>query len=116
MENKKEKVQILADKLNNILPLLDSFMESLNDEDFELLEESRQALEDKINRNNGAMALIYACGGTYDDTEDYMKIKTLDCLIDLLKTRKEYKEKKIKMMETQKKQQDVLKLFGLMGM
>ena len=33
MENKKEKVQILADKLNGILPLIDSFMDSLNDED-----------------------------------------------------------------------------------
>ena len=116
MDNKKEKVQILADKLNGILPLLDSFMNSLNDEDFELLEESKQALKEKISTNNGAMALIYACGGTYDDTEDYMKIKTLDCLINLLKARKEYKEEKMKMIETQKNQQEVLKLFGLMGM
>lgn len=116
MENKKEKVQILADKLNGILPLIDSFMDSLNDEDFELLKESKEALEEKININNGAMALIYACGGNYDDTEDRMKIKTLDCLIELIKSRKEYKEEKIKMMETQKNQQEVLKLFGLMGM
>jgi len=116
MENKKEKAQILADKLMGILPLIDSFMNSLNDEDFELLKESRQALKDRISTNNGAMALIYACGGTYDDTEDYMKIKTLDCLIDLLKARKEYKEEKLKMQETNKNRQEVLKLFNLMGM
>lgn len=115
MENKKEKVQILADKLNGILPLIDSFMDSLNDEDFELLKESKEALEEKININNGAMALIYACGGNYDDTEDRMKIKTLNCLIELIKSRKKYKEEKIKMLETQKNQQEVLKLFGLMG-
>ena len=72
--------------------------------------------QDKINTNNGAMALIYACGGTYDDTEDYMKIKTLDCLIELLKARKEYKAEKIKMLKKKKNQQEVLKLFGLMGM
>lgn len=116
MEDKKEKAQILADKLMGILPLIDSFMNSLNDEDFELLKESRQALKDRISINNGAMALIYACGGTYDDTEDCMKIKTLDCLIDLLKARKEYKEEKLKMQETNKNRQEVLKLFNLMGM
>lgn len=116
MEDKKEKAQILADKLMGILPLIDSFMNSLNDEDFELLKESRQALKDRISTNNSAMALIYACGGTYDDTEDYMKIKTLDCLIDLLKARKEYKEEKLKMQETNKNRQEVLKLFNLMGM
>ena len=89
MEDKKEKAQILADKLNNILPLIDGFMNSLNEEDYELLEESRQALKERINVNTSAMALIIACGGNYDDTEDRMKIKTLDCLIDLIKARKE---------------------------
>ena len=115
MEDKKEKAQILADKLYGILPLIDSFMNSLNDEDFELLKESKQALEDRISKNNGAMALIYACGGTYDDTEDYMKIKTLDCLIDLLKARKEYREEKIRTEKENKNKQEVLKLFNLMG-
>ena len=31
MENKKEKAQKLANKLNDILPLIDGFMNSLND-------------------------------------------------------------------------------------
>ena len=116
MEDKKKKVQILADKLISLLPLFDSFMESLNEDDFELLDECKNSLIEKINRNNGAMALIYACGGNYDDTEDCMKVKTLECIIELLKIRKEYREKKIKMIERNKKQQEVLNLFGLMGM
>lgn len=116
MKDKKEKAQILADKLNNILPLIDGFMNSLNEEDYELLEESRQALEERINVNISAMALIIACGGNYDDTEDRMKIKTLDCLIDLIKARKEYKEEKIKAQEKQKNMQEVLNIFGMMGM
>lgn len=116
MENKKEKAQILADKLNNILPLIDGFMESLNDEDFELLEESKQALKERININTSAMPLIMACGGNYDDTEDRMKIKTLDCLIDLIKARKEFREEKIKAQNKQQNMQEVLNLFGIMGM
>lgn len=116
MEDKKEKIQILADKLISLLPLFDSFMESLSEEDFELLDECKEALIEKINRNNGAMALIYACGGSYDDTEDCMKVKTLEGIIELLKVRKKYREEKIKMMETKQKQQEVLNLFGLMGM
>lgn len=116
MEDKKIKVQILADKLDNTLMLIDSFMDSLNEEDFELLKEAKDSLEEKINMNNSALPLILACGGNYDDMEDRMKIKTLDCLIDLIKARKEYKEEIIKALEAQKNRKEVLKLFGAMGM
>ena len=116
MEDKKIKVQILADKLDNTLMLIDSFMDSLNEEDFELLKEAKDSLEEKINMNNSALPLILACGGNYDDMVDRMKIKTLDCLIDLIKARKEYKEEIIKALEAQKNRKEVLKLFGAMGM
>lgn len=116
MKDKETKVQILADKLDNTLMLIDSFMNSLNEEDFELLKEAKESLEEKISINNSALPLILACGGNYDNTEDRMKIKTLDCLIELIKARKEYKEEKIKALEEQKNKQEVLKLFGAMGM
>ena len=92
IENKKIKIQILADRLTTLLQLVDDFMESLNDEDYELIKETRNCLQDKINYGNSASVVIMALGGNYDDTEDRMKIKTLDCLIDLLKSRKEYKK------------------------
>ena len=114
--DKKEKVQILADKLISTIPILDMFMESLSDEDFELLDECRDSLKDKININNSAQALIGACGGYYDDTEDRMKLKTLDLLVDFIKTRKEYRDKMIELKERKSKQQEVLKLFGMLGM
>ena len=38
MEDRKNKIQILADRIMSILPLIDGFMESMEDEDFELLE------------------------------------------------------------------------------
>ena len=47
MEDKKEKAQILADKLNNILPLIDGFMNSLNDEDFNHIHDN---LKWQVNR------------------------------------------------------------------
>lgn len=114
MEDKKVKAQILADKLNSILLLIDGFMNNVSEEEFELLEESRQALKDRINTNTSAMPLIMACGGNYDDTEDRMKIKTLDCLIDLVKARKEFKEEMIKKQNQQENMREVLNLFGIL--
>ena len=99
IKDKKIKIQILADRLTPLLQLVDDFMESLNDEDYELIKETRNCLQDKINYGNSASVVIMALGGNYDDTEDRMKIKTLDCLIDLLKSRKEYKEALLKQQE-----------------
>ena len=102
-EDKKIKIPILADKLTPLLQLVDCFVESLTDEDYELLKETRVCFQDKINYGNSASSVvIMALGGNYDDTEDRMKIKTLDCLIDLLKSRKEYKEALLKQQEEQK--------------
>ena len=116
IEDKKIKIQILADRLTSLLQFVDGFMESLNDEDYELIKETRNCLQDKINYGNSASVVIMALGGNYDDTEDRMKIKTLDCLIDLLKSRKEYKKALVKQQEEQKNRQEVIDVFRAMGM
>ena len=116
IEDKKIKIQILADRLTSLLQLVDGFMESLNDEDYELLKETRDCLQDKINYGNSASVVIMALGGNYNDTEDRMKIKTLDCLIDLLNSRKEYKEGLLKQQEEQKNRQEAIDIFRAMGM
>ena len=116
MEDKKIKIQILADRLTALLQLVDGFMESLNDEDYELIKETRNCLQDKINYGNSASVVIMALGGNYDDTEDRMKIKTLDCLIDLLKSRREYKETLLEQQEEQKNRQEAIDIFRAMGM
>lgn len=116
IEDKKIKIQILADRLTPLLQLVDGFMESLTDEDYELLKETRSCLQDKINFGNSASALIMALGRNYDDTEDKMKTKTIDCLIDLLKSRKEYKEALLKQQEEQKNRQEAINVFRAMGM
>ena len=116
MEDKELKVQILADKINSLLPLIDGFAENMTEEDFELLEETRGSLRDKINYGNSALVVIMALGGNYDDTEDQMKIKTLDCLIDLINARKEYKEKLLKKQNQQANNQEIINIFREMGM
>ena len=116
IEDKKIKIQILADRLTPLLQLVDGFMESLTDEDYELLKETKDCLQDKINYGNSASVVIMALGGNYDDTEDRMKIKTLDCLIDLLNSRKEYKETLLEQQEEQKNRQEAIDVFRAMGM
>ena len=116
IKDKKIKIQILADRLTQLLKLVDSFMESLTDEDYELLKEAKDCLQDKINYGNSASVLIMALGGNYNDTEDRMKIKTLDCLIALLKSRKEYKKALVKQQEEQKNRQEAIDVFRAMGM
>lgn len=115
-EDKKIKIQILADRLTPLLQLVDGFMESLTDEDYELLKETKDCLQDKINYGNSASVVIMALGGNYNDTEDRMKIKTLDCLIDLLKSRREYKETLLEQQEKQKNMQEAIDVFRAMGM
>lgn len=116
MEDKKIKIQILADRLTPLLQLVNGFMESLTDEDYELLKETKDCLQNKINYGNSASVVIMALGGNYNDTEDRMKIKTLDCLIDLLNSRKEYKEALLKQQEEQKNRQEAINVFRAMGM
>lgn len=114
MRMNKEKTQVLADKLSLILPIIDNFMNELDDKDFELLEQSKEVLEEKINTNNSALVIINACGGDYDDTEDRMKVKTLECLIELIKVRLEYRDEMLKKEKQKDNEQEVLKLFGLL--
>ena len=116
IENKKIKIQILADRLTPLLQLVDGFMESLTDEDYELLKETKDCLQDKVSQGNSASGVIRALGGNYDDTEDRMKVKTLDCLIELIKTRKEYREELLEKQEEQKNKQEAIDMFKAMGM
>lgn len=102
IEDKELKIKLLSDKIMSLLPLVDSIMESMDDEDFEPLKETRECLRDKINHGNSASVVIFALGGNYDDTEDRMKLKTLDCLIELIKARKEYRKELLEKKKNRK--------------
>lgn len=116
IKNKELKVQLLADRIMLLLPLVDEIMESMDDEDFELLKEAKECLEDKINYGNSASIAIMALGGNYEDTEDRMKIRTLDCLAELIKVRKEYREELLEKQKREKNKQEAINMFKAMGM
>ena len=98
----KEKIQALADIIQLLLQQVDLFTATLNEKDFELLEKAKNTLENHISRNMSALPIIMACGGNYDSMEDEMKLKTLDLLIELMKTRIEYREKLKEQQESNK--------------
>lgn len=112
-KEKKERVQLIADTLQMLLEQIDVFTMNFTKEDLEILEESKEELEERILHNNSALPLIYALGGSYDSAEDEMKIESLEGLINIIKARNEYKDKIMKIKEEQTKNKEILKLMGL---
>ena len=79
----------------------------------ELLTTAKESLENKIRRNEGAMAVIMACGGSYDRRVDAAKVLEFDALLKLLYARKELKEATEEATERRNTNTEALKLFGL---
>ena len=112
-EEKEKRIKLIADTIDYLMNQIDLFVNQMTYEDIEILIESKEALKEKISRNESAMALIFALGGNYDSSEDEMKIETLDCLIRIIKARNKYKEKVLEQREQIKKKQEALKMLGL---
>jgi len=87
---KQEQIQELADRLQELLYMVDIFANELSPEEIELLEDSKEELENKISYGENAICLINAVGGNYDPMEDKYKLKTLNKLQELIKIRKNY--------------------------
>lgn len=114
-DNKKEKAQVIADIIQQLLQQVDLFTQVLSKEDFEILDETRDALKKKITYKQSAMPLFLAIGADADTTDDEMKLKTLDKLIELIKVRIEYRQEIIKIQQSNKNKQDAVNLFRSMG-
>ena len=112
-KEKEKRVKLIADTIEYLMKQIDLFVNQITYEDIEILIESKEALKEKISRNESAMALIFALGGNYDSSEDEMKIETLDCLIRIIKARNKYKEKVLEEKENIKKRQEALRMLGL---
>lgn len=114
--DKREHAQLLADQIQPLLMLIDGLAETLNQEDIDLLEESKETLLEHISMQQSAMTLTMAFGIDTDTTEEQFKVKTLKALIELINVRKEYKAALIEMKEKQvKKQQnraELMKIFS----
>ena len=57
-EEKRKKVQSIADIIQSLLQQVDLFTQVLTKEDFEILEDARSELENKINYKQSAMPLL----------------------------------------------------------
>lgn len=113
MEFTKEKVEAVSNVLKILLEQVDMFTQPLTEEDFELLEKAKEGLENKISKNTSTLPLIMVCGGNYDSTEDEMKLKTLNLLIQLIKTRIQFREKMKEQIKRNAKLKEALKLFDI---
>lgn len=112
-EEKEKRIKLIAETIEYLMKQIDLFVNQMTYEDIEILIESKEALKEKISRNESAMALIFALGGDYDSSEDEMKIETLDCLIKIIRARNKYKNKVLEKQEEIKKRQETLRILGL---
>lgn len=112
-EEKEKRIKLIADTIDYLMNQIDLFVNQMTYEDIEILIESKEALKEKISRNESAMVLIFALGGDYDSSEDEMKIETLDCLIKIIRARNKYKNKVLEKQEEMKKRQETLRMLGL---
>lgn len=114
-DEKKRKIQAIADVIQDLLLQVDLFTQVLQKEDFEILEDAKSSLKEKISYKQSAMPLLLALGVDTNTTEDEMKLKTIDLLVELIKARIEYREEMIKLQESNKNKQDAINLFKNMG-
>ena len=113
---KKQKAQLLADKIQPMLQLIDMFINDMSDEDFKLLKESEETLSNHISMQHSAVTLTSAFGIKTDTLEEEHKLKTLNLLIYLLEERKQYKEDMLQQQlekETlERNRKELMNIFG----
>lgn len=110
---KKERVLDLSIKLESLIPLVDIFVQQIDDADLELMEEVTQQLSSEISHNEAATVLITAMGGHYDSAEDEMKLKTIEHLVCIVKARKEAVIKIKEAKQKEIKRREVLSTLGI---
>ena len=118
MNKEEQRIQLLADQLQSFLTITDSFVSELSDDDYEILKKARETLLANINIKQSAATLAMAFGIEQDTLDEKYKAKTIDNLISLFKTRKEYRTELIKKAKSDKlkeqNRKEIMKLFGSM--
>lgn len=112
----KEKVEGLSIMIESLLQQVDIFAQTIEAEDLELLEEAKNQLEDKISYKQSAFALYTALGMNTDTTEEKMKLKTINLLIELIEARVEFKNEILRLEEENKKKEENIALFKTLGL
>lgn len=112
----KEKVEGLSIMIESLLQQVDIFAQTIEAEDLELLEEAKNQLENKISYKQSAFVLYAAIGINTDTTEEKMKLKTINLLIELIKARVEFKNEISRLEEENQKKEENIALFKTLGL
>lgn len=112
----KEKVEGLSIMIESLLQQVDIFAQTIEAEDLELLAEAKNQLENKISYKQSAFVLYAAIGINTDTTEEKMKLKTINLLIELIKARIEFKNEILRLEEENKKKEENIALFKELGL
>lgn len=115
-EEKRKKVQAIADVIQSLLQQVDIFSQVMTEADYTILDEVKETLKNQINYKQSASVIFYAIGTDPDTTEEEMKLKTLNLLIELIKTRIEYRNKKIDIQREIENKRNAINLYKSMGM
>lgn len=115
-EEKKRKAQAIADVLKDLVQQVDIFSQVITKDDYSILEEVRETLKSRIEYKQSASVMFYAVGADADTTDEEMKLKTMNLLIELIKTRMEYREKMMQLQKEKENKQNAIDLFKSMGM
>lgn len=114
--DKKTQVQILADIIQPLIQQIDLLTSSLSTADFDLLEEARETLSSHISFKQSAAPVVLAFGGSIDTTDEEYKLKSLELLIEIMKTRIKYREELIELEEKEKIKKDNIEILKNMGL
>lgn len=116
MMDKKNHVQILADIIQPLMQQIDLLTSALSTEDFDLLEEAKETLSSHINFKQSAAPVVLAFGGSIDTTDEEYKLKSLELLIEIMKTRIKYREELIELEEKERIKKGNLEMLKNMGL
>lgn len=109
----KEKEEGLSTLIESLLQQFDIFAQIIEAEDLKLLVETKNQLENKISY---VFALYTATGMNIDTTEEMIKLKTINLLIELIKARTEFKNDILRLEEENKKKEENIALFKTLGL
>lgn len=103
----------LAENLKMFFQFFDA-MFMVEEETEELLLDTKNSLEEKINRNESALICITALGGRYDSGLDKAKFNEVKAILDLIKARKDVRNITIEQARNKNRNDKLLKdLFGV---
>lgn len=108
----EEKVKLFADNLKDFFMYFDTVFCAFEDSE-QMLDDTLKSLKNKVNQNETALPLIIALGSSYDSTIDKLKIKEIEALIQLRKTRLELGAAVKEENRQKEANKEILSFFGL---